>query len=114
MKFLTDENISLGIVEFLRSAGYDIVSIIEDSPGAEDLEVLTKANRGKRILITADKDFGNLIYQHNFPHKGVILLRLIDETNKNKIRVLSSLFKTYKKELKNKFVVATEDKVRIR
>lgn len=114
MKFLTDENIGLEVVESLRAAGHDVNSVIETIRGAEDVEILEKANRENRILITADKDFGNLIHQHKLPHKGIILLRLTDEKNRNKIRVLSSLLETYEKELKNRFVVVTEDRVRIR
>jgi hypothetical protein len=54
------------------------------------------------------------IYNQQLPHKGIVLLRLIDETNANKIKVISGLLKTYKDQLKNKFAVVTEAKIRIR
>lgn len=114
MKLATDENISLEVVQFLRAAGHNVVSVIEELPGASDLTVLQKAAHEYRILITSDTDFGELIYNQKLSHKGIILLRLENETNPNKIKALSGLLKTYKAKLKNKFVVVTETKIRIR
>lgn len=114
MKFLTDENISLEVVKFLRSLDHDVMSPIEEFPSADDLFVLRTAVVDNRILITSDTDFGELVYHQKLSHKGVILLRLDDETNPNKIKILSNLLKRYKNKLTNNFVVATETKVRIR
>lgn len=114
MKFLTDENISLEVVKFLRSLDHDVISVIEEFPSADDLFVLRTAVNNNRILITSDTDFGELVYHQKLPHKGVTLLRLDDETNPNKIKILSNLLKRYKNKLSNNFVVATETKVRIR
>jgi len=114
MKLLADENIGLEVVRFLRRNGNDVISVIEEFPSAKDLRVLSQALSEERILITSDKDFGELIYKHGLSHRGVILLRLKDETNENKIEVLSGLFKTYKGRLRNQFVVVSETKVRFR
>ncbi len=114
MKLLADENIGVAVVVFLRELGYNVVSIIETSPGASDAEVLRRAYRDRRILVTSDTDFGELVYRQKKAHAGVILLRLSDETNANKIRVLEMVFSSYVQHLKGNFVVATETKVRIR
>lgn len=114
MKVLADENIGLEVVEFLRDKNHDVVSIIEDYPSSPDTFVLKKALDEGRILITSDKDFGELVYREKLPHKGIVLLRLIDERNPAKIKVLSQLLKNYEKRLKDNFVVVTETKVRIR
>lgn len=114
MKLITDENIGLEIVEFLRKNGHEVISVIEDLRGSGDDIVLKKAVAQDRILITSDTDFGELIYHQKLAHHGVILLRLIDQTNSNKIKVLTNLFKNYSKKLKNKFTVATETKIRVR
>lgn len=114
MKFLADENISLEIVRFLRALDHNVISVIEEFPNADDLFVLEKAANSKHILITSDTDFGELVYHQKLPHKGVVLLRLVDERNENKIKILSSLLKTRKNELANNFTVVTETKVRIR
>ena len=66
-----------------------------------------------RILITNDKDFGEMIFREGKPHKGVILLRLDDESASNKIRVLGLLFAQHFDQLAGNFVVATESTVRI-
>lgn len=114
MKFLTDENISLEVVRFLRSLDHNVISIIEEFPSTDDLFVLEKAASSKRILITSDTDFGELVYHQKLHHKGIVLLRLVDERNENKIKILSNLLKTRKNDLKNNFTVVTETKVRIR
>lgn len=114
MKFLVDENVGLSVVKYLRSQGYNVSFGGEDSAGIQDKEVLEKANREKRIIITNDKDFGDLIFYRSFPHKGVILLRLQDESAKNKIQVIDRLFRHYKDQLRENFIVVTEEKVRIR
>lgn len=114
MKLLADENIGLEVVNYLRKSGHDVVSATEEFPSMTDSVLLKKAFQQGRILITSDKDFGELVYKNILPHKGVILLRLVDETNSNKIRVLSGLFRKYRTELKGNFVVATETLVRIR
>lgn len=114
MKLLTDENISSEVVGFLRELNYDVLSIPEAKPGMVDSEVLHRAFFEERIVITCDKDFGELIYNQNLPTRGVILLRLKDETNRNKVKVLDLLFKKFKEGIKNKFIVVTESKVRVK
>lgn len=114
MKFLTDENIGLEVVEFLRDKDNDVVSIMEGFSSSPDTFVLKKALDEDRILITSDKDFGLLIYVKRLPHKGVIFLRLTDERNEAKIKVISQVLTNYGKRLKGNFVVVTETKVRFR
>ncbi len=114
MKFLTDENISLEVVVYIRNLNHNVKSIIQMSPGLTDIKVLQLAHKENRILITSDIDFGELVYQQKQLHAGVILLRLDDETNSNKMRVLKSLLTAYSAQLKKNFVVVTESKVRIR
>ncbi|MEK9143855.1 MAG: DUF5615 family PIN-like protein [Patescibacteria group bacterium] len=114
MKLLADENIGLEVVAFFRKRGHDVRSITEISPGVSDATVLAKATVEKRILITSDTDFGELVYQAGQRHTGVVLLRLDDERNANKIRVLSKLLARHANELFGNFVVVTETSVRVR
>lgn len=114
MKFLTDENIGFGVINPLRKLGYDIQSILEISPGLSDTEVLAYANSEERILLTADKDFGELVYSKKLVHSGIILLRLENDSAKNKYNILRTLLKEHRKELEKSFTVVTEDKIRIR
>lgn len=114
MKFLADENIGLAVVEFLRKIGHDTSSIIETNPGVNDATVLKQTVKSKRILITADTDFGEPVFHSGESHLGVILLRLDDERNENKIRVLRKLLSTHTDDLSGNFVVVTDTSVRIR
>jgi len=76
MRFLANENFPLKSVFLLRHAGYDLVSITEDSPGIKDQEVLHRAVIEKRIILTFDRDYGELIYKRKLPiPPGVVYFR---------------------------------------
>lgn len=113
MKFLADENIGFKVISPLRNLGFDIKSILEIARGTKDENVLSLANKEKRILITTDKDFGELVFVNKLVHHGVILLRLRDESSENKLKVLQSLFETRLDELRGMFTIVTEYSVRI-
>jgi predicted nuclease of predicted toxin-antitoxin system len=77
MRFLANENFPGAAVAALRAAGNDVVWIGTEAPGIRDQEVLSWAARDERILITFDKDFGELAKASGLPARcGVILLRL--------------------------------------
>ena len=77
-----------------------------------DDEVLTKALTENWILITNDKDFGEMVFRERRNHHGVIFMRLDDERSANKIEVLQRLLEGYAEKLPEEFVVVTETKVR--
>jgi len=74
-KLLADENIPIEVVRFLKRSGVDITSVMEFSPGLSDTEVMELANRENRVLVTFDKDFGELVVREKAEVKGLILLR---------------------------------------
>ena len=113
MRFIVDECTGPAVARWLRQLGHNVVSIYEESRGLEDDEVLERATAENRILVTNDKDFGEMIFREGKTHRGVILLRLEDERAPNKIRVLERLLKHHSDQLEGNFVVATETKVRI-
>lgn len=114
MKFLADENIGYKVIKPLRELGFDIKSILEINKGLADLTVLSLSDKESRILITTDKDFGELVYVNKLIHSGVILLRLNNDSSENKLKVLRKLFEMHLKQLGKAFTVVTESKVRIR
>lgn len=77
-------------------------------------EVCDWANREARVIISNDKGFGKLVFQGRLPNRGVVLLRLRDESAANKVRVVSDLLAGYEGQLLGHFVVASETGVRIR
>ncbi|MGE3272265.1 MAG: DUF5615 family PIN-like protein, partial [Chloroflexota bacterium] len=78
MRFLLDESAVARLLPFLRSRGDDATRIAGDYPaGLADRAVLALAAEEERILITADRDFGELIFCLGLPHQGVISFDLV-------------------------------------
>lgn len=113
MKFLVDECIGPTVAEWLKQNGYNVISIYDDLQGIDDNMVLEKALLENRVLITSDKDFGEIIFKNNKQHCGVILLRLINEKPINKIVILKNLLQNYHQDILGNFIVVTEKTVRI-
>ncbi|MFH1114771.1 MAG: DUF5615 family PIN-like protein [Pseudomonadota bacterium] len=77
MKFLANENFPRIAVEALRVAGHDVVWVRADAPGSSDRQVLATAQSESRILLTFDKDFGELAFRARLPSScGIILFRI--------------------------------------
>jgi len=77
MRFLANENLPAAAVTALRSAGHDVVWVRIVPPGTGDLDVLARAAREERILLTFDKDFGELAKPSPLLSTcGVVLLRV--------------------------------------
>lgn len=106
MKFILDENIGKEIAKFLKDLGHTTFRIKETNPGIPDVQVLDLAVSNEAILITSDKDFGELVFKYGQIHKGITLLRLEDETSGNKILALKKVISRYKKI--SDFIVVTE------
>ncbi len=79
MKLLANENFPYKSIYYLRDKGYDILSIGIDNPSIRDAEIMTIAIDEERTILTFDRDYGELIFRHNYkPEKGVIYLRLVE------------------------------------
>ncbi len=77
MRLQADENVPLDVVTALRLRGHDVAWVREDMPGAEDMRVLERAQRENRVVLTFDKDFGELAIRRQIPAvSGIILLRI--------------------------------------
>lgn len=112
MRFLVDECAGPGLALWLREQGHDVFSVFDQARGMNDDDVLQLALKDERILITIDKDFGELIFREKRSHHGVILLRLKDERSKSKIASMDHLFSNYATRLKDQFVVVTDTRIR--
>jgi len=113
MRFIVDECTGPKVAKWLLNLNHHVFSVYDENPGISDKKILQKATLDNYIIITNDKDFGELIFLHKLPHKGVILLRLENENSNNKINVLKKILKLYINELENKFIVASENSIRI-
>lgn len=114
VKFLVDESTGAQVAEALQTAGYEAVYVGRVMPGAKDKQILARAHAEGRILVTNDKDFGERVYRSREPHAGVILLRLKKDVPQRRVAVLRRLIADFGPRLPNRFVVATESRVRIR
>jgi len=103
MKFLLDENIGKEVARFLEQLGHSVSRIRLISPGIEDYRVLDLSISKDSILITSDKDFGELIFKEGQPSTGVIFLRLEDGSSENKIKAIKKILSKHK-DIKNKFI----------
>jgi len=74
-RFLADESCDFAAVRALREAGFDVVAVVEHSPGATDDRVVALSVTEQRVLLTEDKDFGQLVFAANRESAGVILIR---------------------------------------
>lgn len=75
MKLVADENLDQSIINFLTKNGFEVFSIAKSFSGASDREVLIKTSELNGILLTEDKDFGEIIFSYNIESLSVILLR---------------------------------------
>jgi len=114
MKFLADESVDRPIVEKLRQDGHFVLYVAEMEPGISDDAVLDLANRESALLLTADKDFGELVFrQHRFMI-GIVLIRLAGLSLLLKAEIVANMINKHLRELPNAFVVITPAMFRIR
>jgi predicted nuclease of predicted toxin-antitoxin system len=113
MRFLVDECTGQKVAVWLRGLSHDVFSVFEQARGSEDEAMLLQAVAEDRIVITNDKDFGDLVFRDKKPHKGVVLLRLDDERSANKIARLQHLLQYHAGQLAGRFIVVTETTIRI-
>ncbi len=111
--FVADESVDLNLVKFLRNKGLVIFSIMEEVPSLNDKIVLELAVQKNAILITEDKDFGELVYKLKLPHKGLLLLRL-ENIPDDKFEIIHLFITKYAADLSLSFAVLKNRRLRIR
>jgi predicted nuclease of predicted toxin-antitoxin system len=114
LRIIANENVPGSLIEQLRENGHDVVSVLESMRAAADAEVLAVAQRDERLVVTFDKDFGELAFRSRLPATcGVVLLRLSgsspDEDNRRALSVLTS-----RDDWAGKFSVVTDERIRMR
>jgi len=114
MILLADESVDQAIVERLRQDGHDTLYVAELSPSVSDEEVLDQANSRKALLITEDKDFGELVYRLGRVHTGMVLVRLAGLSSERKAETVAKVLRDYAAELLGAISVISPGAVRIR
>lgn len=114
MKVLADEGVDAAIVARLRSDGHDVEYVAELAPGITDDEVLDRAASANQLLMTADKDFGELVFRLDRAAFGVVLLRLPGLAPTVKADLVSQAVHDHGDEMPAAFTVVAPGLVRIR
>lgn len=114
MIFLCDENVHRGTVGRLRADGHNVFYIPEFAPSISDEDVLERANALGAVLVTGDKDFGELMYRQGKLAAGVLLIRLHGLSPEERAELVSASVREHGGELVGAFSVLTPSKLRIR
>ncbi len=115
MKLLANENIPQTSILYLKSKGVDISSIGTDNPSVKDEEVMTIAIEESRTIVTFDRDYGELIFRHNYkPKQGVIYLRVHNYSPEEPGFLIEELIKMEGINFENALTVVDEKGIRQR
>jgi predicted nuclease of predicted toxin-antitoxin system len=114
LKLLVDVGVGKAVEDWLQSVGYDIRSVRDLGPRTSDDDILTLAVTEQRLVVTMDKDFGELVYHSGQPHAGVLLLRLESAPSDEKVRVVTEIFTNFAGQMTGRFSVYRAGRLRIR
>lgn len=114
MLWLADECIAVSLVRELRNAGHDVLYIAEFAASLSDTEVMALASREGRLLLTADKDFGELVFRRGQAAPGLILLRIDPESGPLVRARLLEVVDQFGQKLFGRYVVIDEVRLRSR
>jgi predicted nuclease of predicted toxin-antitoxin system len=112
-KFVIDVGVGKIIEIWLVQQMFSVIPIRSLDPEMADTEIIELANRQDAIIITMDKDFGELVFKNKILHNGILLLRLEDAVAEEKLAVIQNIFPEHISDIKNKFAVYQNGKLRI-
>ncbi|HEY1980582.1 MAG TPA: DUF5615 family PIN-like protein [Xanthobacteraceae bacterium] len=114
MRWIADECVDAELVWRLRDSGHDVISVAEISPAASDADVLRQAQIERRVLLTEDKDFGDLVFRRGQSVPGVVLLRIDPARRELKIIRLNAAISRFGENLVGRYTIVEEARFRAR
>lgn len=114
MNVLVDVSAGKSVADFIRSLGHDTAFVRDRDPTMPDVDILAWAVAESRLVVTMDKDFGELVYRSGLPHSGVLLLRLESLRTPEKLRIVADIFASHDADLPGHFSVYQNGLLRIR
>jgi predicted nuclease of predicted toxin-antitoxin system len=114
MRLVADEGVDKAIIDALRAAGFSVTYFAEAGSGSSDQEILAAANQSQTLLLTCDKDFGELVYRQRLATAGVVLIRLDGLSAEAKARIVQATMTAHVSELDDAFAVISPGLLRIR
>ncbi len=113
MRFLADENFPGDAVTALRHAGHDVRWVRTEAPGSADSSVLNWAQRESRVLLTFDKDFGEMAFRWGLPaSSGIVLFRMRKQSSSYVARLCTTLLDS-RTDWAGNFTVVEYDRLRV-
>lgn len=112
--FVADEKFDFTVVNQLREKGFSVLAIAESFFSVADPQVLQIAVDRNSILLTEDKDFGELVHRLRMSHCGILLVRLLKISSQEKSRRVCEVIEKQGIELINSFSVLSNEQLRIR
>ncbi len=115
MNFVADEDFPLESALLLREAGFEVMSIVETTQGLGDAMVLGVARDSHAVLLTFDRDFGELVYRRNIPPpRGLVYFRLQPSTPGEPAEILLNMIKSGRFPLEGNFTIIKRNLIRQR
>ncbi len=114
LKFLVDVGVGKKVEKWLTDNGYDIKCMRDINPKAGDSDILHLAVTEGRMVITIDKDFGELVYNSGKLHSGVLILRLENADGNQKVKVIKKILSEHSVRLRGRFCVFQGERLRIK
>lgn len=114
MNLLADENIHADIVAWLRDRGNDVLYAAETLPTRRDDDLLAIARQEERVLITDDKDFGELVFHQRLATSGIVLVRLHSPSIAERLKRLAQVWPAIETRIAGRFTVISDRKIRVR
>lgn len=114
MKVVADENVDRPIIDHLRAAGFAVVAISEVGQGSTDDFVLSRSVEMSGVLLTADKDFGDLVFRQRLVSEGVVLLRLSGLSQALRAELVATAFRLHSSLFPGCFTVIEPGGIRVR
>jgi predicted nuclease of predicted toxin-antitoxin system len=114
VSFTVDESVDKEVADRLRQDGHEVLCISEMQPGMSDDLVLSLARERGDVLVTADKDFGELVFRQKRAASGIVLVRLAGLSQAAKANLVADAIRRHGDELPRAFTVVTGSMVRIR
>ena len=114
MRWLVDECVDAALVVQLCESGHDAVYMSDIAPRATDAEVMERAHDEHRLLLTEDKDFGDLVFRQGRPVPGVVLLRIDSARRSLKWPRLLAAIDRFGEALFGRYMVVEETRFRSR
>lgn len=115
MIFLANKNFPVVSIRLLRHAGHNGASVIEETPGEKDRNVLKRASEENRVILTFDRDYGELIYRHKvFIPAGLVYFRFNPSTPEEPAEMLLNIIEKGEVPIIGRFTIVERGRIRQR